>query len=190
MNFTSKLNKNKVFQSWEIISRLARCLMVGLPCGQFQGCSISPMWSTSFFISLMLRAVPTITCVNRKKNFHKLFILKLKKNTNMQWLNHRLWPSFTGIYLGSDRWVRTGLQNIPDRKKNLDALTDLRQALDANICLTREGRHMIPGLSLSMKMSSSMSLGPKVQFLLVGKDTNFTLSITWADKQTTIPHQL
>lgn len=57
--------KKQVLQSWEIISRLARCLMVGLPCGQFQGCSISPMWITSFFISLVFRAVPTITCVNR-----------------------------------------------------------------------------------------------------------------------------
>ena len=36
-------------------------------------------------------------------------------------------------------------------------LTDFRQALEANICLTREGRHMTPGLSLSMKISSSMS---------------------------------
>lgn len=59
-------------------------------------------------------------------------------------------------------------------------LTDFRQALEANICRTRDGRHMTPGLSLSMKMSSSMSAGPNVQFLLVGRDTSFTLSITWA----------
>lgn len=48
-------------QSCEMISRLARCLMVGLPWGQFHGCSISPMWITSFFISPTLRAVPIIT---------------------------------------------------------------------------------------------------------------------------------
>lgn len=60
------------------------------------------------------------------------------------------------------------------------SLTDLRQALEANICLTREGRHITPGLSLSMKISSSMSLGPNVQFLLVGRDTSFTLCITCA----------
>lgn len=60
----------------------------------------------------------------------------------------------------------------------MDELTDLRQALEANICLTLEGRHMTPGLSVSMKISSSMSAGPKVQFLLVGKETSLTLSIT------------
>lgn len=41
---------------------------------------------------------------------------------------------------------------------------------------------MTPGLSLSMKMSSSMSPGPKVQFLLVGTETSFTLSMTGAIK--------
>lgn len=46
--------------------------------------------------------------------------------------------------------------------------TDFRQAREANICLTREGRHMTPGLSLNMKISSSISAGPNVQFLLVG----------------------
>lgn len=56
--------------------------------------------------------------------------------------------------------------------------TDFRQAREANICLTREGRHMTPGLSVSMKISSSISAGPNVQFLLVGRDTSFTLSIT------------
>lgn len=39
---------------------------------------------------------------------------------------------------------------------------------------------MTPGLSLNMKISSSMSDGPNVQFLLVGRDTSLTLSITWA----------
>lgn len=41
---------------------------------------------------------------------------------------------------------------------------------------------MTPGLSLSMKMSSSMSPGPKVQVLLVGTDISFTLSMTGATK--------
>lgn len=41
---------------------------------------------------------------------------------------------------------------------------------------------MTPELSLSMKISSSMSLGPKVQFLLVGTDISFTLSMTGAIK--------
>ena len=62
-------------------------------------------------------------------------------------------------------------------------LTDLRQALEANICRTREGRHMTPGLSLSMKSSSSMSWGPKVQFLLVGKEINLALSVTGAERR-------
>lgn len=62
-------------------------------------------------------------------------------------------------------------------------LTDLRQALEANICRTREGRHMTPGLSLSMKSSSSMSWGPKVQFLLVGKEISLALSVTGAERR-------
>lgn len=61
-------------------------------------------------------------------------------------------------------------------------LTDFRQALEANICLTREGRHITPGLSLSMKISSSTSWGPKVQFLLVGKEINLALSVTGAKR--------
>jgi len=59
---------------------------------------------------------------------------------------------------------------------------DFRQALEANICLTREGRHITPGLSLSIKISSSMSWGPKVQFLLVGKEINLALSVTGAKR--------
>lgn len=62
-------------------------------------------------------------------------------------------------------------------------LTDFRQALEANICLTLEGRHMTPGLSLSIKISSSISWGPKVQFLLVGKDINLALSVTGAKRK-------
>lgn len=41
---------------------------------------------------------------------------------------------------------------------------------------------MTPGLSLSMKMSSSMSPGPNVQFLLVGTEISFTFSMTGAIK--------
>lgn len=62
-------------------------------------------------------------------------------------------------------------------------LTDFRQAREANICLTLEGRHMTPGLSLSIKISSSMSWGPKVQFLLVGKEINLALSVTGAKRK-------
>lgn len=57
---------HKLDQSFEMMSRLARCLMVGLPWGQFQGCSISPMWTRSFFISLALKAVPIITFKQRR----------------------------------------------------------------------------------------------------------------------------
>lgn len=64
----------------------------------------------------------------------------------------------------------------------LPLLTDFRQAREANICLTREGRHITPGLSLSMKISSSMSWGPKVQFLLVGKEINLALSVMGAKR--------
>ena len=67
-------------------------------------------------------------------------------------------------------------------------LTDFLQAREANMCLTRDGLHMTPGLSLSMKMSSSMSPGPNVQFLLVGRDTSFTRSITWAAGAQTHSH--
>lgn len=56
-------------QSSEMRSRFMRCLMVGLPWGQFHGCSISPMWTRSFLISVALRAVPIITCR------HKCFLL-------------------------------------------------------------------------------------------------------------------
>lgn len=56
----------KLDQSFEMMSRLARCLMVGLPWGQFHGCSISPMWTRSFFISLALKAVPIITFKQRR----------------------------------------------------------------------------------------------------------------------------
>lgn len=69
-------------QFYEIMSRLTRCLIVGLPWGQFHGCSISPMWTRSFFISLTLRAVPTITwrCSRNKQN-QKVFRKKPGKNT-------------------------------------------------------------------------------------------------------------
>lgn len=60
-------------------------------------------------------------------------------------------------------------------------LTDFLQAREANICLTLEGLHMTPGQSLNMKISSSMSCGPKVQFLLVGNDINLTLWVTGAE---------
>lgn len=66
--------------------------------------------------------------------------------------------------------------------EQLPLLTDFRQALEANICLTREGRHITPGLSLSIKISSSMSWGPKVQLLLVGKEINLALSVTGAKR--------
>nr|XP_024653829.1 LOW QUALITY PROTEIN: mismatch repair endonuclease PMS2 [Macaca nemestrina] len=46
------------------------------------------------------------------------------------------------------------------RKNGFDFVID-ENALEANICLTRDGRHMTPGLSLSKKVSSSMSWGPK-----------------------------
>ena len=42
---------------------------------------------------------------------------------------------------------------------------------------------MTPGLSLSMNSSSSMSWGPKVQFLLVGKEISLALSVTGAERQ-------
>lgn len=61
-------------------------------------------------------------------------------------------------------------------------LTDFLQAREANICLTLEGLHMTPGQSLNMKISSSMSCGPKVQFLLVGNDINLTLWVTGAER--------
>lgn len=75
-----------------------------------------------------------------------------------------------------------GLRGPPGLEEVLPLLTDFRQALEANICLTREGRHITPGLSLSIKISSSMSWGPKVQFLLVGKETNLALSVTGAKR--------
>lgn len=76
----------------------------------------------------------------------------------------------------------TRLRGTSGLAEALPLLTDFRQALEANICLTREGRHITPGLSLSIKISSSMSWGPKVQFLLVGKETNLALSVTGAKR--------
>ena len=72
------------------------------------------------------------------------------------------------------------MSSLKPNRQHTHTLTDFRQAREANICLTRDGRHMTPGLSLSMKISSSMSAGPNVQFLLVGSDTSLTRSITWA----------
>lgn len=63
-----------------------------------------------------------------------------------------------------------------------EVLTDFLQAREANICLTREGLHMTPGQSLSMKISSSMSCAPKVQFLLVGNDINLTFWVAGAER--------
>ena len=94
--------------------------------------------------------------------------------------DHR--PHFTGLSGAEPR--TPNLKQTPGGpagKRSL--LTDLRQALEANICRTREGRHMTPGLSLSMKSSSSMSWGPKVQFLLVGKEINLALSVTGAERR-------
>lgn len=42
---------------------------------------------------------------------------------------------------------------------------------------------MTPGLSLSIKISSSISWGPKVQFLLVGKEISLALSVTGAKRK-------
>lgn len=63
-----------------------------------------------------------------------------------------------------------------------EVLTDFLHAREANICLTREGLHMAPGHSLSVKISSSMSCAPKVQFLLVGNDINLTFWVAGAER--------
>ena len=41
--------------------------MVGLPWGQFQGCSISPMWQKIFFIWAWVSAVPTMMDVRHAR---------------------------------------------------------------------------------------------------------------------------
>ena len=55
LSFHSKCGAGSMF-------RLIRCLMVGLPWGQFQGCSIFPMWqaTSSSFICVWLSAAPTL----------------------------------------------------------------------------------------------------------------------------------
>ena len=45
------------------VFKLIRCRIVGLPWGQFQGCSIADMCSSILLISAMLSAVPTIMLV-------------------------------------------------------------------------------------------------------------------------------
>lgn len=39
----------------------AKCRIVGLPCGQFQGCSIVPMCLTTVCICLLFKAIPIMT---------------------------------------------------------------------------------------------------------------------------------
>lgn len=92
--------------------KLIRCLMVGRPCGQFHGCSISPIWQTSLHIWGIVSAVP---------------IMML-----------------------------------------------LRHALEANMALTRDGRHMTPGASESMNIISSMSSRPNSHPRLKGIETRLT----------------
>ena len=100
------------------ILRLIRCLMVGLPWGQFQGCSIFPMWQATSFFCVWLSEAPTLMV--------------------------------------------------------------MRHAQLANIFLTLEGLHITPGESLNMKISSSMSLTPNVQFLLMERETSLTFFIASA----------
>lgn len=51
----------------------------------------------------------------------------------------------------------------------LPTITDLRQALEANMARMREGLQIVPsGASCSMYISSSMSSLPNSQFLLKG----------------------
>ena len=56
-------------------------------------------------------------------------------------------------------------------------MIDFLQDLEANICLMRLGRHMVPGASDSMKIISSTSSLLKVQFLLTGRDVSLTRSV-------------
>ena len=61
-------------------------------------------------------------------------------------------------------------------------MMDFLQALEANICLMRLGRHMVPGASDSMNIISSTSSLLKVQFLLTGRDVSLTRSVGGAVK--------
>lgn len=96
---------------------------------------------------------------------------------------HNYYTTGTFVYFKGRKKVQLQQRLLTTKHKMLP-LTDFRHAREANICLTREGLHMTPGLSLSMKISSSMSAGPNVQFLLVGRDTSLTLSMTWATATT------
>ena len=55
------------------ILRLIRCLMVGLPWGQFQGCSIFLMWQATSFFCVWLSEAPTLM-VTRHAQLANIFL--------------------------------------------------------------------------------------------------------------------
>ena len=76
------------------ILRLIRCLMVGLPWGKFQvfqGCSISPMWQTTFVIWAWLSAVPAMTG-HATCTTYKHFPRPINVNTSRREI-HSAWKS-------------------------------------------------------------------------------------------------
>ena len=58
-------------------------------------------------------------------------------------------------------------------------MMDMRHVRLANIFLTLQDLHITPGESLTMKINSSMSSTPNVQFLLMGSETSLTFFIAW-----------
>uniref|UniRef100_A0A0K8RCW5 Putative mismatch repair endonuclease pms2 n=1 Tax=Ixodes ricinus TaxID=34613 RepID=A0A0K8RCW5_IXORI len=82
---------------------------------------------------------------------------RMAKLTRMPHCRSSMGYSFQG-WCNSPRWLTTlpMVANV----NGMPTMTDLRQALDANIWRTLDGRHTVCGLSLSMKMSSSTSSLP------------------------------
>ena len=58
-SFSSSSNPSPSFHALQSFSP-ARCLMVGRPCGQFQGLSISPMCRTTVSILFIFNVLPTM----------------------------------------------------------------------------------------------------------------------------------
>ena len=68
--------------------------------------------------------------------------------------------------------------SIVDFLRALPIITDFRQALEANMALMREGRHIVPsGASCSIKINSSISSLPNSQFLLKGLPSKRTFFV-------------
>eukprot|EP00041_Stephanoeca_diplocostata_P037550 m.1424376 g.1424376 ORF g.1424376 m.1424376 type:complete len:119 (-) comp25061_c0_seq19:2605-2961(-) len=87
----------------------------------------------------------------------------IRRRSNMCRMVGRPWGQFHG-WLMVDIWSM--MPRIRAVFKAVPIITEVRQARDANMARTRDGRHILCGSSVSMKMSSSTSEAPNVVPLL------------------------